>query len=450
MEWLGDLLYPGNPGRRKEVNELQQSVIDGNTKLVDSVNTYNDQYKSVNTVASLNAVLQAMSYNAKLAREDIPKPEDSRVSAYSDSVLTQVVDFSSQLALPLSALVLLKRGWAVAKLKITNFKNSFGKGGGEGIESGEITVEEEAIDVASMGEEITANANLSVMEGSAEGSELASTTSTELSGLAEEAEGVLEASEFAEMTESAALVEGTVAEASVAGAEVTAASAFGALGVAAGVGLVIVIGVELIMSAINGDKERTELEKAIKKLHDAKEKIDKAQSAADKTSTSLNKIKTNAVDKYKKIIKAFRALEADLASHGKPSIVIPDPDYADMGSVIASQNFLVANFSTPISLIDSFRSLTSASDDGEPPLLKLDDFKNPEKISKLTLRLLSDEHKIDVTTLEIFMKWYYNLASAKSDPVKVTAPVAAAGLFSPAEVEPGHVGDEALSAPAPI
>jgi hypothetical protein len=88
-------------------------------------------------------------------------------------------------------------------------------------------------------------------------------------------------------------------ESAVEGVEIGAEAALAETGV----GIIAAVGLDVIFGAINGAKEAKELDKSIRKLHDALQKLDK-----NDVDQALNKIKAKIVEEESR----FRSLVVEL------------------------------------------------------------------------------------------------------------------------------------------
>ena len=397
MGWAGDLLYPDNPSRRDEVNSLQSAVQDGNTALINSVNGYNDQFPEVKNVAALNATLMAMKYHTTLARKDIPKPESSKVEQYSDDVASQITDTVAMLGGSLGVISLLKAGWATAKLKLTS-------SAGEEVAAGEVS------DVAAMGGDIAVTSSIAAVEGVEGAAAVATGTTTELGALAEGLAGA----EAAEVGAVAVETTTVAAEGAAVGAEVAISA--GSIAFAGGL-VVLAIGVELIMGAINGAEERSQLEDAEDQLEKSKEKIEKTQGTIDKAQNNLDSTFALAQKRFKLIHADFQELERDIAKFkNRDAIILPRPDYSSPKTIVEAQNYLLNNYAVAIEMIGDFDNLSTGVD-GHKPQMPLDDFKDPD-VTNIIVTLLATEHNVSPDVMRAYMMWYYDIKTTDAPVTK--------------------------------
>lgn len=419
MSFLGDILYPGNPEKRDEINKLQNDVINGNNELIVAVNEYNHKVDETQRLVLYNCYLQSMSSTMTINWQKVPPALSLEISTYSDPVIVHVLDVISAFGIAgVFAPYFLSKSWALTKLGVKMLKASRGSAEAADLEAalGSDSVASD-IELATLSSSIMRASSMQRV--SSIGSSIEEDEGTFDTISLSESEFSSDVAELGSEIESLSSVssQATLESEAITTSQqlVTASGAF----MAAGVALVVAIGVDLIIDAIAGNKERSALEKILANLEEAKTKVDDGKNAQAQLSESLDQISTSALNDFQGIYTAFQNLNDSLSKiSGNMKKPIPKiSDFNDYKQVEQAQIYLAENFSPYIPFIDLFNEMLSTGE------LTNENFQHPDTAPVDKVSLFAKEHKISVDEVKALMKWFYaeHIALLPGSPSTTTA-----------------------------
>jgi hypothetical protein len=240
---IGDFLYPDNPKRRNEINQLQIDALKIEQEIVNLINSYNQLVKLANDLTTYNVILRALAETSKnpFKEEPLRQPEDLHNQAYTEAMASSILGLAARIS-----------GAAAFGSAFTSAIKAF--------LNRPIASAAQNIELA-----LAANMRTARVLGGAE--EVGAATG-----------GVMRLGE-----------------------EVTRASKYiRALRVLkfSGGALVMAVGVEVILGWIEGSRERDALEENIKKLRDQKTNLEKDRDDLKETESEVNKVINLALEQF--------------------------------------------------------------------------------------------------------------------------------------------------------
>ncbi|MCW2716186.1 hypothetical protein [Pseudonocardia sp.] len=331
-EWLGDLLYPDNPGRRAHVNQLHQDVVDLQNLITDDINTYNHVLPLARNLATQNALLRAIQAAFPFTREDLRKFQDHDLEPTETPTWEQVLDTGANIGLSVAVPMLLKALWNYGKAARA------ARAAGQALP--EVAAPEAAAGLARVSEvEMAELSAVNAVDGVRGAEELGAREASELAG-GEAAEAV-----------------GTEAAGAASASMRLAGEASGrALRMVfkTGAGVALAVGVELALAGIEGGQERSSLEGKIADLTTVKNALAPDHESMQERVAALEQASRTAIDQYNLIHRDF---EENYGFDDIPTEKGKVFGEHDRDGAIASQTILVNHFYKVLETFQSFRKL---------------------------------------------------------------------------------------------
>lgn len=342
MNWIGDLLYYDNPKRRKQANQLQKDIITLNDSLRAAIDDYNAFAQVVFNISAHNAALMTLTAISRQTDEQHRATISAHFDAPQDPLWTAVADTLLQITGSIGAATvgvrvfkMLRASYRLSKALSAQWEAQAANAGTELTQLG-LGSEEMATTLATTGD-LAAEGTASGVEGA---SDIAAESSAALEALPAEVAGEV------------AGVEGGAAVAEAAAAESSAA-----LSVATGgLFLIVVVGVEVVISAIQAADEREQLEEILEDLGEKKALLeDGIQKVAGKKA-SLQKMADIAVERYGIIFKKLMSIDPFLDPGGQTF------SSDKLAAVESSQNTMLRHFTDVLQTMQKLRNLSAKPD----------------------------------------------------------------------------------------